>query len=246
MITSLSDIVLNGSLLISAPLAVLAGLVSFLSPCVLPLVPGYLGFVSGTASSDRTRSRMVLGSSLFVLGFTLVFVVFGALLGSLGTVLLFQGRAILQPIAGVLVIALGFVLIGQFSFLQKTIKPNFTPKAGLAFAPLLGIVFGLGWTPCIGPTLGGVLSMVLTQGGLVTGVILATLYSIGLGLPFVLLAAGFSWASASVGFVRKNIRKFNIAGGILLIVLGVLLATGVWNIVAGLIQELFSGFVPAL
>jgi cytochrome c-type biogenesis protein len=161
--SGLSDIVLNGSLLISAPLAVLAGLVSFLSPCVLPLVPGYLGFVSGTASSDRTRSRMVLGSSLFVLGFTLVFVLFGALLGSLGTVLLFQGRAILQPIAGVLVIALGFVLIGQFSFLQKTIKPNFTPKAGLAFAPLLGIVFGLGWTPCIGPTLGGVLSMVLTQ-----------------------------------------------------------------------------------
>lgn len=246
-----SEIVLSGSLLMSVPLALLAGLVSFLGPCVLPLVPGYLGYVSGMAGSSSSpgqasKNRLVLGASLFVLGFTVVYVALGGIFGIAGNLVLIFSRTWLQPIFGILIIGLGLVLIGQFSFLQKTIKPSFTPKAGLAFAPLLGVVFGLGWTPCIGPTLSAVLTLALTEGGLAQGVLLSFAYSLGLGLPFILLAAGFSWATKSVAFVRKYIRVFNLAGGALLILLGILLVTGVWNVFAAYLQGVFGVYTPAL
>jgi cytochrome c-type biogenesis protein len=241
-----TEIVLNSSLLVAIPFALLAGLVSFISPCVLPLVPGYLGYVSGMASADKGRGRIVLGATLFVLGFTLVFVLLGSALGSLGTILLVASRTWVQPIAGAFVILLGLVLMGQFGFLQRNLKINITPKAGLAFAPLLGIVFGLGWTPCIGPTLSAVMTLVLTEGGVAKGALLSAVYSLGLGLPFIALAFGFSWATGSVSFVRKHIRGFNIAGGALLILLGLLLVTGVWNVLVAWIQGVFGVFVPAL
>lgn len=252
-----SDIVLSGSLLLSLPLALLAGLVSFISPCVLPLVPGYLGYVSGMATvpgspaatgsaSTATKNRIVLGTALFVLGFTVVFVAIGTVFGSFGTVMLMFSRTWLQPIFGVLIFALGLVLIGQFSFLQRTIKPHFTPRAGLAFAPILGMVFGLGWTPCVGPTLGAVITLALNEGGFGQGALLAFIYSLGLGIPFILLAAGFSWATRSVSFVRKHIRAFNLAGGAMLMLLGILLVTGIWNIFAAYIQGVFGVFTPAL
>ena len=205
---SIAEIVLNGALITAIPLALLAGLVSFASPCVLPLVPGYLGYVGGMSA---TKSRMVTGSALFVAGFAVVFVGFGSFFGAAGAFLA-SGNLWLNLIAGTLVIILGLALMGNFGFFQKTIKPSFRPKVGLAGAPLLGMVFAVGWSPCIGPT----------------------------------LAAGFSWASGSVDFLKRNIRVVNILGGLLLVVLGVMIATGVWNILVNWMQGWISDFVPAI
>lgn len=238
-----SEVILNGSMLLAAPIALLAGLVSFLSPCVLPLVPGYLGFVSGTAA---TKSRVVLGTSLFVAGFGAVFVALGSLAGLLGPILRGPtGRAI-EVVFGFLIIVFGFVLMGQISWLQKTVKPQVSARLGLVGAPLLGIAFGIGWTPCIGPTLSAVLALASDSASPWRGAILSLFYTVGLGLPFILLAAGFGWASRSVGFVKRHIRGFNIAGGALLISLGILFVTGLWQAIVGAIQEVTNGFVPGI
>ena len=232
-----------GPLWIATPIAFIAGLVSFFSPCVLPLLPGYLGFVSGSAN---TKSRMVLGSVLFVLGFTVVFVFLGAGFGGLGSLLQGEVKNWIQRGSGVLVILLGVVLIGGFDFAQRTAKLNIKPSAGIIGAPLLGVVFGLGWTPCIGPTLGAVLNLAFDSGSVLRGAFLATVYSLGLGLPFVLVAAGFGWASKTVGFVKKNIRAINLFGGALLVVLGLLLVTGLWQQVIDWIAEVTLVFTPAI
>ena len=232
-----------GPLWIATPIAFIAGLVSFFSPCVLPLLPGYLGFVSGSAN---TKSRMVLGSVLFVLGFTVVFVFLGAGFGGLGSLLQGEAKNWIQRGSGVLVILLGVVLIGGFDFAQRTAKLNIKPSAGIIGAPLLGVVFGLGWTPCIGPTLGAVLNLAFDSGSVVRGAFLAIVYSLGLGLPFVLVAAGFGWASKTVGFVKKNIRAINLFGGALLVVLGLLLVTGLWQQVIDWIAEVTLVFTPAI
>jgi cytochrome c-type biogenesis protein len=232
-----------GPLWIATPIAFIAGLVSFFSPCVLPLLPGYLGFVSGSAN---TKSRMVLGSVLFVLGFTVVFVFLGAGFGGLGSLLQGDVKNWIQRGSGVLVILLGVVLIGGFDFAQRTAKLNIKPSAGIIGAPLLGVVFGLGWTPCIGPTLGAVLNLAFDSGSVLRGAFLAIVYSLGLGLPFVLVAAGFGWASKTVGFVKKNIRAINLFGGALLVVLGLLLVTGLWQQVIDWIAEVTLVFTPAI
>jgi cytochrome c-type biogenesis protein len=249
------QIILSGSLLLAIPLAALAGLVSFLSPCVLPLVPGYLGFVSGMVGKSPSanvekdsisRQRILLGTLLFVLGFSAVFVSYGSLFGALGSLIYGRNGQILQQVLGGLIVVLGLVMMGQFAWLQRSIKPSWSPRAGLIGAPILGIAFALGWTPCIGPTLSAVLSLAASTGSALRGSILAFAYSLGLGLPFLAIAAGLGWAAKSVNVVRKNIRVFNLIGGGLIVVLGLLMATGIWNLLIAQIQEAIVGYLPAL
>ena len=237
------EAITTGPLWVAAPIALLAGLVSFFSPCVLPLLPAYLGIVSGSAN---TKSRMITGSLLFVTGFSVVFVALGAGFGGLGSIFSGEVKNWLQRGSGVLVLVLGIILLGGFDFAQRTGKLNIKPRAGLIGAPILGIVFGLGWTPCIGPTLAAVLNLAFDTGSVGRGAFLAAVYSIGLGLPFVLAAAGFSWAAKSLGFIKKNMKAINITGGVLLIVLGVLLITGLWQLVIDYISEVSGVFIPAI
>lgn len=233
-----AEVILSGSMLVALPLAVLAGLLSFLSPCVLPLLPGYLGYVSGNASR---RSTVVIGSVLFVLGFTVIFVLLGILAGTAGLIFLTRNSWV-QIVLGLLVALLGVAMIGQISFLQKTLKLPFSPKVGIAGAPLLGAVFAVGWTPCIGPTLASVLVLASDSGDPVRGAVLATAYSLGLGIPFVLIAAGFGFATSSVKFVKQHIRAFNLFGGGLLVLIGILMATGLWNQLIYWLQVVTSDF----
>ncbi len=232
------QVILEGSLLIAISLSLLAGILTFLSPCVLPLVPGYLGYVSGSAAP---KSKVLAGSVLFVLGFSAVFVSLGVLAGTAGLVYLVRNQWI-QIILGALVVIFGLAMIGQFSLLQRSIKVPFSPKVGLAGAPMLGVVFALGWTPCIGPTLSAVLVLASDSGDPVRGGILATFYSLGIGIPFLLIAAGFGWASRSISFVKKHIRAFNIFGGVMLIVIGLAMVTGIWGQFMLWMQEVTSEF----
>ncbi len=232
------QIILEGSLLIAIPLSLLAGVITFISPCVLPLVPGYLGYVSGTAAP---KSKVLAGSALFVLGFTTVFVSLGVLAGTAGLLFLARNPWI-QAVLGGLVVLFGLAMVGQFGFLQKTLKLQVSPRVGLAGAPLLGVVFALGWSPCIGPTLSAVLVLASDTSDPVRGGILATFYSLGIGIPFLLIAAGFSWATKSVGFVKRHIRGFNIFGGSVLILIGLLMVTGLWGRIMLWIQEVSGGF----
>lgn len=241
------QIVFSGQLLVALPIALLAGLVSFASPCVLPLVPGYLAYVGGMAApgAERDRRRVLLGVALFILGFAVVFVAYGAAFGALGQWLVRWQDLVIRGL-GVLVIAMGLVFIGQFSFLQRTLKPSWRPATGLIGAPLLGVVFGLGWTPCIGPTLAAISALSVDSGSPWRGALLGLFYCIGLGIPFLLVALGFDWVAGSVAFLKRHIRAINIIGGVLLVVIGVLMATGLWTALLSSFLAVITGFVPAL
>jgi cytochrome c-type biogenesis protein len=245
---SIDATVESGNLLFALGLAVLAGFISFASPCVLPLVPGYLGYVGGfTTEAERPRRRrLVAGVALFVLGFSIVFVVFGILFGTAGLVLKTH-LDLITRIAGVIVILLGLVFIGQFSFMQRTVRPRWTAATGLAGAPILGIVFGLGWAPCIGPTLAAVLAISFNGGSPARGAILGVAFCIGLGVPFLLVALGLSWVARSTAWLRRHIRLVNIIGGAILIVIGLLMVTGIWNeFLSVWLAGVNHGFKPAL
>ncbi|MFC4058679.1 cytochrome c biogenesis CcdA family protein [Planomonospora corallina] len=244
MSADLASTVASGSLALALPIAVAAGLVSFLSPCVLPLVPGYLSYVTGM-SADPRRGRMVAGTVLFVLGFAAVFVAGGALFGTLGSVL-FGNAEVITRVLGALTIVLGLAFMGFVPGLQRDVRVHRLPAAGLAGAPLLGVVFGLGWTPCIGPTLAAVLTLGVTEGSAGRGALLAFGYALGLGLPFV--AAGLAYRRALHTFkaVRRHTQLITRVGGAMLVAVGLLLVTGVWGDLVAAMQGWIGGFQPVI
>ena len=238
------DTVLSGSLLLALPVAVLAGLVSFLSPCVLPLVPGYLSYVTGLSGADlesRQRGRMALGALLFVAGLACVFVSWGALFGALGGFFAAYSRPI-TVVLGALTVALGLVFLGALPFLQRDVRVHAVPAVGLGAAPLLGILFGLGWVPCIGPTLGAVNTLAFTEATAGRGAILSLAYVLGLGAPFVAAAVAFRRALGAFAWVRRHHVWVMRFGGGLLVVVGLLLVTGAWDAMIGPLRQWVAGY----
>ena len=240
------ETVFTGQLLLAAPIAILAGLVSFASPCVLPLVPGYLAYIGGNPDlAAGGRRRLLLGVGLFIAGFAVVFIAYGAAFGALGTWLL-QWQDVITRILGAFVIVMGVVFIGQIRFLQRTIKPRWKPATGLLGAPVLGVVFGLGWTPCFGPTLAAISALSLDGASAGRGALLGLLYCLGLGIPFLLIALGFSWATTATSFLKRHIRTINLLGGLLLVLIGTAMLTGLWTEWIYRLQNLINGFVTPI
>jgi cytochrome c-type biogenesis protein len=254
-----TTLAVSGPLLVAAAVAVLAGAVSFASPCVVPLVPGYLAYLAGLVGADappatlaqagerRTGKWRVAGAAvLFVAGFT---VVFGAILTGVVWLsdVLVTNEAVLQRAGGVVMIVMGLAFVGLVPLLQRERRVHWVPRAGVWGAPLLGAVFGLGWVPCIGPTLAGVVAVAAgTGGGSLRGVVLTLAYCAGLGLPFVLIALGAARAVRALGWLRRHTRTIQITGGVLMVAVGVLLLTGAWGALLARMQVSVAGFVPVL
>lgn len=272
VVASVGDVfqttVLSGSMLLALPFAFIAGLVSFASPCVLPLVPGYLGYVSGMAGAQagtgrqgrrggsarggsgaggtttlaRTgRGRVLAGVGLFVAGFTAVFVLFGVLAGSLGA-LVNQWSDPITRVLGVVVVLMGLVFLGWMPFAQRERRLHLAPTAGLWGAPLLGVVFGLGWAPCIGPTLVAVYTLALDEASAGRGALLSVAYCLGLGLPFLLIALALDRSARVLRVLRERRRLIQQVGGAALVLVGLALVSGLWTAWTNSLQGLIGGF----
>jgi cytochrome c-type biogenesis protein len=254
-----TTLAVSGPLLAAVAVAVLAGAVSFASPCVVPLVPGYLAYLAGLVGADAPpatleearapragRWRVAGAAALFVAGFTAVF---GAILVGVVWVAdaLVRNEALLQRAGGVVMVAMGLAFVGLVPFLQRERRVHWVPRAGIWGAPLLGAVFGLGWVPCVGPTLAGVVAVAAgTGGGSVRGVVLTLAYCAGLGLPFVVIALGASRAVRALGWLRRHTRGIQVGGGVLLVTVGLLLVSGLWGGLLAQLQVSVAGFTPVL
>ena len=254
------ETVFTGPLLLALPVAAIAGLVSFLSPCVLPLVPGYLSYITGLSAADLAdgdrdadpagppRGRVLLGGVLFVLGFSLVFVSYGAIFGAVGVALRNHQETLIRVFGG-LTIVLGLVFAGIFGrlpFLQRDMRFHHVPVTGLAGAPLLGVAFGLGWAPCIGPTLAAVLNLALTVEGAARGGVLSFAYCLGLGAPFILTGLAFRRSMAAFAIVKRHYTLVMRVGGGFLVLIGILQVTGVYSQILSELQTWYVGFTPAV
>jgi cytochrome c-type biogenesis protein len=239
----------DGSLVLAIPIVLVAGLVSFFSPCVVPLLPGYLSYMTGLSGADlgaARRGRMLLGAVLFVLGFSLIFVLLGAASGGLGNWLNVYKRQISFAL-GILTIVLGIAFLGALPFLQRDWRIHKVPAVGLAAAPMLGILFGFGWAPCIGPTLAAVLALTYTEASVTRGVLLSVVYCLGLGLPFIVAALAYRRMLGAIGFVRRHQQWVTRLGGLMLIAVGLLLVTGWWDVAVQWLQShLLTNYTPAV
>ncbi|MFJ9693349.1 cytochrome c biogenesis CcdA family protein [Kitasatospora sp. NPDC101183] len=238
----------SGALLFAAPIAAAAGLLSFFSPCVLPLVPGYLSYVTGFSAADLAdargarRGRMLAGAGLFVLGFTAVFVSTGALFGQFGDTLQ-QHQRIISIVLGSVTVVMGLAFMGLVPGLSmREVRSHRRPAIGLLGAPLLGVVFGVGWTPCIGPTLSAVQTLAMNQADAARGALLMTFYCLGLGLPFILAALAFRRALGAFGWVKRHYPLVMRIGGGMLVVVGLLLVTGAWDAMVSDMQSWTGDF----
>ncbi len=246
--SSIGELVFSGPLLLALPVAIAAGFVAFASPCVLPLVPGYLGYIggfSGSSNTTRPTARLVVGVVLFILGFSAVFISFSIVFASLGAALISWVDVILR-VAGLLLILMGFVFIGQVSFLQRTTKLPLGSANGFLGAPILGVVFGLGWAPCIGPTLIAVNTLAFSVGDIPRATALAIAYCLGLGIPFLLIALGLGCVTGAVAWLKRNIRAINIAGGVILMAIGMAMVSGVWQMWMSSLQAVIGGTTTPL
>ncbi|HEU4909632.1 MAG TPA: cytochrome c biogenesis protein CcdA [Propionibacteriaceae bacterium] len=235
---------------LALPVALLAGLVSFFSPCVVPLLPGYLSYATGLGAAEVVegsphRGRMLAGASLFVLGFAVVFVITGVVAGSAGR-LLAQYREVITRVLGVLIIVLGLIFAGVLRIGQRDLRIHRVPAIGVAAAPLVGVVFALGWTPCLSPTLGVVVNLGFNEGTAVRGGLLGFVYALGLGIPFVLAGLAFTKMASAVAFLRERQQLIMRIGGVLMIVVGVLLASGTWNTLTAVLRQWAASFETVL
>lgn len=235
------DQLMGGTLLAALPIAILAGFISFLSPCVLPLVPGYVAYATGFAS---TKGRVLLGSLLFVLGFTFVFASYGLAFGGLGSQIA-ANEDVITRVLGIFTIAMGAIFLGLFPF-APTIQPKISTTGGIAGAPLLGVLFGVGWTPCIGPALATVQTLAFTESSATRGAILSIGYSIGLGIPFILSGLFLDRSQKIRSFFLKRGSLISKVGGVLLILIGTMQLTGIWSDLMIDLRSLISSFVPVI
>ena len=231
----------DGFILLALPLAILAGLLSFISPCILPLVPGYLSYAAGFSQS---KGRVLLGSSLFVAGFSLLFISYGALFGGFGARIAVH-EEIITRILGIFTIGLGLIFAGAFP-MMPTLRPRISTTGGLIGAPILGFLFGVGWTPCIGPALATVQTLAFSESSAFRGAVLSLGYCLGLGLPFIATGLFFDRSAGLRNFLTRNGRTISLIGGVFLIIIGLLQVSGAWNSLMIDLRSVISDFAPVI